>query len=107
MRVPAKLGALQLRPFPPLLLGAEQGEPRLGKRAFQTNLAHGRARVVRSSSTAVNYFKETGGGRSLFQAWGFAGGEASFKGVLPRRPDNTSLGGWEKGARGHRVSSEA
>lgn len=88
LRVPAKLDlTLQLRPSLPLLLGAEQGEPRLGKRAFQINLAHDTARVMRSFSTAANYFKETGGGRSLFQAWTFAGREASFKGVLPGRPD--------------------
>lgn len=86
--VPAKLDlTLQLRPSLPLLLGAEQGEPRLGKRAFQINLAHASASVVRSFGTAANYFKETGGGCNLFQAWGFAGREASFKGVFPGRPD--------------------
>lgn len=78
---------LQLGPSLPLLVGAEQGESRLGKRAFQINLAHDRASVMRSFSTAANYFKETGGGWNLFQAWGFAGREASFKGVLSGRPD--------------------
>lgn len=56
---------------------------------------------MRSSSTAANYFKETGGGCGLFQAWGFAGREASFKGILPGR---LAPEAWAAGKREHRVT---